>query len=94
VTYYAVELIPVDQTPLSPDLIRRHAEHLREIDQAGKLVMGGPFPEDSHGLVVLKCNDRDEAARILDIDPLITGGVRTYRVRTWLIATAEKGYMP
>ncbi|HEY4434460.1 MAG TPA: YciI family protein [Candidatus Cybelea sp.] len=93
-TYYAVDLIPATADIPPKDVIVRHAAHLRELDEAGKLVLAGPFSDDPHGLLVLKVADKAEADGILDVDPLITSGVRTYRVHTWLIAGADNGYMP
>jgi uncharacterized protein YciI len=94
VTYYAVELNPVEGTALTPDLIAKHAGHLRKLDGDGKLVMAGPFTGDPRGLLVLTCADAGAAAAILDVDPLVTAGVRTYRVHSWLIANAANGYTP
>jgi uncharacterized protein YciI len=94
VTYYAVELIPVEGAALTPDLIAKHAGHLRELDGDGKLILAGPFTDDPRGLLVLTCADAGEATAILDADPLVVGGVRTYRVHSWLIANAANGYMP
>jgi len=94
VTYYAVELIPVEGAELTPDLIAKHAVHLRELDGDGKLILAGPFADDPRGLLVLKCADAGAAAAILDVDPLVVAGVRTYRVHSWLIANAANGYTP
>jgi uncharacterized protein len=93
-TYYAVELIPVEGRVMSHDVIASHAEHLRELDRQGKLVLAGPFAGDPRGLLVLNCGDHREAQAILDVDPLIVGGVRHYRINTWLIANADNGYSP
>jgi uncharacterized protein len=93
-TYYAVELVPVEGADLTPDLIAKHAEHLRELDGDGKLILAGPFIDDPRGLLVLNCADAGAAAAILDVDPLVVAGVRTYRVHSWLIANAANGYTP
>jgi hypothetical protein len=93
-TYFAVDLIPAAEGMLPPDVLVRHAKHLRELDEAGKLVLAGPFTDDPHGLLVLNVPDKAEAEGILDVDPLITSGLRTYRVHTWLVASADNGYMP
>lgn len=93
-TYYAVELIPVEGHAMSHDVIARHSEHLRELDRQGKLVLAGPFADDPRGLLVLNCSEHREAEAILDVDPLIVGGVRSYRISTWLIADAANGYSP
>ena len=93
-TYYAVELIPVEGADLTSDLIARHAEHLRELDGDGRLILAGPFTDDPRGLLVLHCADAGTAKAILDVDPLVVAGVRTYRVHSWLMANADNGYTP
>ena len=93
-TYYAVELVPVQGADLTSDLIAKHAKHLRELDGDGKLILAGPFTDDPHGLLVLNCADARAARAILDVDPLVVAGVRTYRVHSWLIANADNGYTP
>jgi uncharacterized protein YciI len=94
VTYYAVELIPVQGADLTPDLIAKHAGHLRELDGDGTLILAGPFADDPRGLLILTCADAGAAAAILDVDPLVVAGVRKYRVHSWLIANANNGYTP
>lgn len=93
-TYYAVDLIPVEQRVITADLIAKHTAHLQQLDNDGKLVLAGPFADDPGGLLVLNCSDRAAAEGIMDADPLIVSGVRTFRVRTWLIARAENAYSP
>jgi hypothetical protein len=44
--------------------------------------------------LVLNCDDHREAEAVLDVDPLIVGGIRTYRISTWLIADADNDYSP
>jgi uncharacterized protein YciI len=93
-TYYAVELIPVEGTALTPELIAKHAGHLRELDGDGKLILAGPFTDDPRGLLVLNCADAGAAKAILAVDPLVVAGVRTFRVNSWLMANAGNGYAP
>jgi len=93
-TYYAVELVRSKARISRPDLIAKHAEHLRELDGDGKLILPGPFTDDPRGLLALNCADAGAAAAILDVDPLVVAGVRTYRVHSWLIANADNGYAP
>jgi|SRR6266852_1694081 len=50
-----------------------HAAHLAELDDGGKLVMAGPLPERSGGLIVLRTGSVAEAKAIADEDPLVRG---------------------
>jgi uncharacterized protein len=92
-TYYAVDLIPVEIP--APDVIAKHTARLRDLDNEGKLVLGGPFGDDPPGgLLVLKCADKTAAEAIMNVDPLIVSGVSTFRVHTWLIGNADNNYAP
>ena len=50
-------------------LIRDHVTHLKELDKAGKYVMGGPFQDHSGGMLIVKAGSLEEARRIAEADP-------------------------
>ena len=79
---------------MTPDVIAKHTAHLRELDNEGKLVFGGPFADDPRGLLVLNCGDKAAAEAIMNVDPLIVSGVSTFRLHTWLIGNADNNYSP
>lgn len=92
--YYAVILQPVGSRELTADVITKHAQHLRELDADGKLVLAGPFTDHPSGLLVLRGKTKDEIKSIMEQDPLIQGGFRTIEVRTWLLANRTNNYLP
>ncbi len=92
--YYAVILQPIESRELNNEAIAKHAQHLRELDGDGKLVLAGPFVDDPSGLLVLRGNSKAEISAIMDQDPLIRGGFRSYEVRTWLMANETNNYLP
>ena len=92
--YYAVILQPVEAKELTTDVITRHAQHLRELDDDGKLVLAGPFTDHPSGLLVLRGKSKGEIKSIMEQDPLIQGGFRTIDVRTWLMANRTNNYLP
>jgi hypothetical protein len=47
------------------------------------------FTDDPRGLLVLNCTDTGAASAILEVDPLVVAGVRTYRVHQ--LALRERG---
>ncbi|MBT2637567.1 YciI family protein [Bacillus sp. ISL-39] len=49
---------------LEPSLLTRHIEHLRNLNQEGKLMVGGPFKNNEQAMVILNCDDIDEALKI------------------------------
>jgi len=92
--YYAVILLPVEGRELTKEAITKHAQHLRELDNDGKLVLAGPFTDHPTGLLVLRGKNKDEIKSIMEADPLIKEGFRNYEVRTWLLANQANNYMP
>jgi uncharacterized protein YciI len=85
---------PSKPRELTNEAIAKHAQHLRELDDDEKLVLAGPFIDDPSGLLVLRGNNKDEIKSIMDQDPLIQGGFRSYEVRTWLMANRTNNYLP
>ncbi|HTB61760.1 MAG TPA: YciI family protein [Polyangia bacterium] len=93
-TYYAVILKPVPGRQLSLPIVQRHAQHLAELDAQGTLVMAGPFVDNPLGLLVMKGSSKAEIKHVMSVDPMITSGVRTFEVATWVLATRENKFMP
>jgi uncharacterized protein YciI len=92
--YYAAILLPVESRELTGEAITKHAQHLRELDADGKLVLAGPFTDHPTGLLVLRGKNKDEIESIMERDPLILGGFRNFEVRTWLMANRANNYQP
>ncbi|MFI5302919.1 MAG: YciI family protein [Polyangiales bacterium] len=77
----------------SPDAIAAHVAHLRALDDAGALVVCGPFVDGSGGVVCVTAASTEEADRIARSDPFVALGVRTYRLRELERATRDNGYL-
>jgi uncharacterized protein YciI len=92
--YYVVILPANKSRELTNEAISKHAQHLRELDVEGKLILAGPFTDDSSGMLVLRGNNKDEIRSIMEQDPLIQGGFRSYEIRTWLLANQTNNYLP
>ncbi len=90
---YAIflEKVPGRDTPRAS--IDAHVAHLRALDEAGKLVLCGPFTDHASGLVVVHARDKAEAEAIAAADPFVRDGVRTFTVRTWQLANRENNYL-
>lgn len=59
---------------LTKELLNRHVEHLRNLNQEGKLLICGPFQDDDKALQILVCRDMDEAISLVERDPFIREG--------------------
>jgi len=92
--YYVVILQPIESRELNKEVVAKHAQHLLELDVDGKLVLAGPFTDHPSGLLVLRGKNKDEIKSIMEQDPLIRGGFRSYEVRTWLMADRTNNYLP
>jgi uncharacterized protein YciI len=92
--YYVVILQPVESRELTSEVIAKHAQHLRELDVDGKLVLAGPFTDHPTGMLVLRDKNKDEIKSIMEQDALIREGFRTFEIRTWLMSNRTNNYLP
>jgi uncharacterized protein len=92
--YYVIFLHSIPERPLSREVVNLHAAHLAKLDDGGKLVMAGPLPERSGGLIVLRTGSVAEAKAIADEDPLVRGAYQTYELGTWLMSNRQNDYRP
>jgi uncharacterized protein len=92
--YYVIFLHSIPERTLSPEVVVRHAAHLTELDDDGKLVMAGPLVERSGGLIVLRAVTVAEAIAIAEEDPLVRGAYQTYELATWLMSNRQNDYRP
>jgi uncharacterized protein YciI len=81
------------RTP-APHVMGSHAAHLSELDRSGRLVLAGPIPARSGGLIVLRVASLDDAKAVADEDPLVRGGYQTYELGTWLLSNRKNRYRP
>ena len=92
--YFVVILLPVESRELTSEVIAKHAQHLRELDVDGNLVLAGPFTDHPTGMLVLRGKNKDEIKSIMEQDALILEGFRTFEIRTWLMSNRANNYMP
>jgi|SRR4051812_33261228 uncharacterized protein YciI len=58
------------------DLIKQHLAFIRSQVEAGKFVLVGPFVDQGHiaGMMIINTATAEEATKILQVDPLVSGG--------------------
>jgi uncharacterized protein YciI len=52
-----------------------HRVYLREQVDAGKLLLAGPFDDESGGMLIFEATDQADVQAIMAGDPFTTGGV-------------------
>jgi uncharacterized protein YciI len=77
----------------TPEAIARHVDHLRALDDAGRLIVCGPFADGDGGLVCVRAASEDDARVIAEADPFVALGFKRCRVRALEVATRENGYL-
>lgn len=90
---FVIELAKIQGRETSKEIVDRHISHLRKLDQEGRLVLCGPFTDHPSGLVIVKASDKEEARQIASTDPFVKEGVRSYTVKTWLLANRENNFL-
>jgi len=75
------------------DVIKKHVEHLKQLDKTSQLVLCGPFKDYAGGIVIIKAESMKEAKMIAESDPFVTEGFSTYELRTLELANKENHYL-
>ena len=77
---------------LNSEIVKKHVQHLKKLDDSGKLLLCGPFTDYAGGMVVLECENIEEARTFAESDPFIEEGYKTFELRTLSIANKENNY--
>ena len=72
--------------PETERIVTEHFQYLQNLLAEGILVMAGRFSEVLIGLVVINCENRDRALKIMNNDPAIKAGVFHGELYPWRIA--------
>ncbi len=89
---YIIQL--TQQKKFTPKIIHAHVEHLRRLDDDGKLVIAGPLEgEPSGGMVIVRADSEQEALSIAEEDPFIAQGFESYQVRAMTLSCRENNYL-
>jgi len=80
---------------VNKEVVARHIEHIRSLDDNGKLALCGPikgYPGIA-GMVILKAQSYEEADSLCKAEPLVTEGYATYKLSTLQVANRENNYL-
>ncbi len=75
------------------DVIKKHVEYLKRLDENSQLVLSGPFKDYDGGIAIINTDSIEEAKEIAESDPFITEGFSTYELRTLELSNAENNHM-
>ncbi|MBV8252780.1 MAG: hypothetical protein JO154_09255 [Chitinophaga sp.] len=78
-----------DQTKTeAADIQRKHLENIGKLAKAGKLIVAGPFEDDSdlRGIFIMDCKDSLEAASLVQTDPAVNAGRLAFEIKPWWTA--------
>jgi len=70
--------------------IDRHAGYMSAYADKGQIVMGGPFLDNSGGMMIFDLPSIEDARAIAAADPTVKAGLLTVSVKPWLAAMARK----
>ena len=71
-----------------------HRQYLGNLSEQGKLVISGPFADDSGGLLVYEAASPEEVEAMIADDPFSKGGVFLSReVRPWNVVFVNRSLL-
>ena len=65
--------------------VMEHVGYMSTFLESNKLVMGGPFLDNSGGMMVYKCDTFEEAEQIANNDPTVKSGLLKVEVKQWYV---------
>ncbi len=92
---YAALLQYTQDKALIADCRPKHRQHLQDLLAKGKLVMAGPFTDDSGAILVYEVADEAEAKRCVETDPFHGAGVFVrYELKPWKAVMCNRSLLP
>jgi len=91
---YAVIYEDMREDTAAPDLLKDHAEHLKDLHSRGILLMWGQLKDSGgKGLLIFEAKSREEVEGHVLKDPFITVHkcYATYHIYEWLKANGSTG---
>lgn len=65
--------------------IEAHVGYMAGLLEKGLMVMGGPFLDDSGGMMISRLPTLEAARRIAEADPAVQAGLLEVEVKRWLV---------
>jgi len=72
-----------------------HREYILGLKEKNKVVLAGPFTDDSGGLLVYEAETQEEAEKLIRDDPFFKEGVFvSWVLRGWKVVQANTALLP
>ncbi|MEM9573799.1 MAG: YciI family protein [Pseudomonadota bacterium] len=92
----AFELFVVESTPVAPPeklraVLPDHLAYQRKQEEEGALFLAGPLSDPTGdqmlgtGMIIYRASSLAEATAITENDPMHAKGIRTFKIRKWLV---------
>ncbi len=65
--------------------LQEHLAYMNGLKAQKKLLLGGPFTDDTGGLIVVDAASAQEARSMADADPAVAAGVMVAAAHPWLL---------
>ncbi len=78
------------------ELFKGHMDNIIRLEDAGKIIVAGPFGENNAGfagIFIMDVADENEAHSLLSADPTIAKGIFTVEIYPWYGSAALGAYM-
>lgn len=69
--------------------VMEHVQYMATFLESRKLVMGGPFLDNSGGMMIYMCEKKEDAEKIANEDPSVKKGLLKVQVKPWLAAMSS-----
>jgi uncharacterized protein YciI len=83
VIYYRRGPAWIDGKTVFEQPLQEHLAYMKGLKAAGTLMLGGPFTDNSGGMVVVDAAGADEAQAILEGDPAVRDRVMVAEAHPW-----------
>ena len=72
-----------------------HREYLKKLVESDRIVISGPFTDDSGGILVYEANSLEDAEKLIRDDPFAKAGVFvSWKIHEWRVVMANPKLIP
>lgn len=65
--------------------VMEHVQYMAGFQETGSMVIGGPYLDDTGGMMVLRAENQEDAEAIANADPSVKNGLLKVQVKPWMV---------